>query len=198
MKRLGLIILTLVLAMVFSVITATNVSSQSASIDLYPQRGFSTVTVSGTEFYGGEVSIYWDGTQVPTVPVVVYPEYDVRKVTVFTAIISVLTQDEPGEHTIEARDEEGGRASAEFIVIDMTGPQGLKGDRGPEGDTGSAGPAGEQGPAGEPGPTGEPGEPGPQGETGPGAGMSIIAVILALAAIVLAIFGRLKKWIVGS
>lgn len=200
MKRFGLIILTLVLTLMFLVITATNVSSATDSIELYPDSGFSTVTIYGEGFYGGEISIYWDGTQVPTVPTVITPTLidEKNRIYGFTAIISVLTQNEPGEHTIEARDEEGGRASAEFIVIDMTGPEGPKGEEGADGATGSAGPAGEQGPAGEPGPTGEPGEPGPQGETGPGAGMSIIAIILALAAIVLAIFGRLKKWIVGS
>jgi hypothetical protein len=196
MKRFGLIILTLILTMTFMVITATSVSS-AESIELYPESGFSTVTVTGTDFYGGEISIFWDGTRVPTVPTVVYPDYQ-RETGEFTAIISVLTPNEPGEHTISVRDQEGGRASAEFTVIDMTGPQGPKGEEGATGATGPAGSAGEPGPTGEPGPQGEPGEQGPIGEPGPGAGMSIIAIILALTAVVLSIFGRLKKWIVGS
>jgi hypothetical protein len=41
------------------------------------------------------------------------------------------------------------------------------------------------------------GEAGPPGEPGPGAGMSIVAIILALAALGLMIFGRIKKWVIG-
>ena len=85
----------------------------------------------------------------------------------FTAIISMPTQIEPGEYIITAQDQERFIADATFTVIDMTGPQGL------------------------------PGEPGPAGEPGPGAGMSIIAIILAVIAIGLAVFGRIKKWIIG-
>jgi hypothetical protein len=129
---------------------------------------------------------------------VVYPSSVTGQSGDFTAIISVLTPDEPGEHAIQARDQEGGRASAVFTVLDMTGPQGPPGEEGPAGARGPSGPAGEAGPTGETGPQGPAGETGPAGEPGPGAGISIIAIILALIAIGLSVFGRLKKWIVGS
>lgn len=199
MKRFGLVILTLLLTMVFVVAAATNVYSQNRSprITLSPTYGYSTVTVYGTDFYGGEVTIYWDMAEVPTVPTVIYPTSVTGASGAFSAIISVYTQDEPGEHLIEARDQEGGRASAEFTVIDMTGPAGPAGETGPAGERGPAGPAGAAGPAGEPGPTGPPGETGPAGEPGPGAGMSLIAIIIALIALGFALFGTIKKWIVG-
>ena len=201
MKRFGLVILTLFITLAVVGVTASEVYSQAnPRITLYPPSGFSTVTISGTGFYGGEVSIYWDGTRVPTVPSPLYPSSVTGAAGNFTAIITVLTPDEPGEHEIMARDQEGGRAEAIFEVIDMTGPAGPPGEPGPAGPAGVAGPAGatgQPGPAGEPGPTGPPGEPGPAGEPGPGAGMSIIAIILALIAIGLTLFGRIKKWIIG-
>lgn len=197
MKRLGLVMATLLLTLILVVATATNVSSQSASIELYPEYGYSTVTIYGTDFNGGEVSIYWDGAQVPTVPTVLTSTYRADKTLAFTAIISVYTQDEPGEHVIKAEDQEGGQARAEFTVIDMTGPAGPQGEPGPAGERGPAGATGAQGPAGETGPQGPQGEPGPAGETGPGAGMSIIAIILALVALGVSLFSTIKKWIVG-
>ena len=54
----------------------------------------------------------------------------------FTAIISVPTPDEPGPHTVTARDEEGSTASAVFTVIDVIGPEGPPGEQGPPGPSG--------------------------------------------------------------
>ena len=75
--------------------------------------------------------------------------------------------------------------------VSRPGPAGLPGPRGSEGPTGDPGPAGATGPQGLPGEQGTPGEP------GPGAGMSIVAIVLALAALGLTLFGKIKKWIVG-
>jgi hypothetical protein len=109
--------------------------------------------------------------------------------------------------------------SAVFNVIDMTGPQGPEGPAGPQGDMGSKGLTGATGPQGSQGEPGPQGPPGPQGSAGEsvvqeesavgtstssssgattaGLSMSIVALIIALVALALVIFGKLKKWIVG-
>ncbi len=119
-------------------------------------------------------------------------------------------------------------AEADFTVVNMTGPAGPAGPIGPEGPAGPAGPAGPSGPAGStgstgatgatgsegpegpPGPagpagptgptgaTGPAGPQGPQGEPGPAGGISIAAIVLAGGAIILTLFGMLRKLIVGS
>jgi hypothetical protein len=111
------------------------------------------------------------------------------------------------------------QGEAVFTVIDMTGPQGLEGPEGPTGEMGPKGPAGAtgpQGPQGGPGPQGPAGIQGPVGESViqaqpesdisssssngtavAGLSMSIVALLLALVAIGLIVFGKLKKWIVG-
>ena len=198
MKRLSLLLVALlIIAFTLAGTSPSKVYSQvrGEEISLYPRSGFSALTVSGEGFFGGEISIYWDGTRIPTVPSPLYSS-DTQDGS-FTAIITVLTPDEPGEHEITARDQEGFHASAVFTVIDMTGPAGEAGVPGPAGDTGPAGPAGRPGPAGEPGPIGPPGDTGPAGEAGPGGGISIVAIILSLIAIGLVLVGKIKKWVLG-
>jgi hypothetical protein len=208
MKRLGiLVVVVLFLTMVLVGVTTDKAYSQAAApvITLTPNTGFAATTVSGTGFVSGQVSIYWGGTRLPTVPTPVYVTVVTgAQMGTFTAIITVPTQTKPGEYLVTAQDERGTNASATFKVIDMTGPQGLQGltgPAGPQGPSGTAGQAGTAAAAGAPGPVGPqgpPGEEGPPGEAGPSAaGMSIIAIILAVIALALAVFGRLKKWITG-
>jgi hypothetical protein len=198
MRRFSLLAVSvLLLALVIMGATSEEVYSQDGRgrIVLSPESGFSVVTVSGTGFYGGEVSIFWDDERIPTVPAPLYSRDTAQGL--FTAIISVPTQTEPGEYVVTARDQEGITAHAVFTVIDMTGPEGPPGPEGPAGPAGSPGP---QGAAGEPGPIGEPGPPGetgPQGDPGPGAGISIVAIIIALIALGMQLFGKVKKWILG-
>jgi hypothetical protein len=206
MKRLGiLVVVVLFLTMVLVGVTADKAYSQAPRITLTPSSGFAATTVYGTGFVSGQVSIYWAGTRLPTVPTPVYVTVATgAQLGTFTAIITVPTQTKPGEYLVTAQDERGTSASATFMVIDMTGPQGPQGAPGPAGSTGPMGPsgsAGKQGPPGEQGPPGKqgpPGEQGPPGGAGPSAaGMSIIAIILAVIALALAVFGRIKKWITG-
>jgi hypothetical protein len=204
MKRLRFRVVTaLLISLVLLGATAQAAYSQiQPSITLSPESGFSAVTVVGRGFQGGEISIYWDTEQIPTVPSPLYG-YETQ-FGGFTAIISVPTQTEPGEYEIIAMDQEGADASAMFTVIDMTGPEGLPGEPGPAGESGSSGGSGSQGPPGEPGPPGPSGQMGPPGETGPpgepgpaAGGVSIVAIILALVALGFAILGRVKKWVIG-
>jgi len=201
MRKLSfLVILTLLLTLVLVGATTDEAYSQArASITLTPESGCCSIIISGEGFFGGEISIYWEEDHIPTVPSPLYAS-DTKEGS-FTAIISVPTQTEPGEYVITALDEEGFSASATFTVIDMTGPPGPASEvPGPPGPPGEEGPPGEPGPAGELGPQGPAGEQGPQGpagEPGPGAGMSIVAIVLALIALGLTIFGRIKKWIIG-
>jgi len=174
------VVLALLLNLVVVGATANEVYSEAgvpARITLSPTSGFSAITITGSGFYGGEITINWDGERIPTVPSPLY-SYDTQEGR-FTAIISVPTQTDPGEHIVIARDQEGAEAGAVFEVVDMTGPQGLPGGQGSRG---------EQGPPGE---QGSPGEPGPAG------GISIAAVVLALIALGLTLLGRIKKWVVG-
>ena len=197
MKRLSLFVfLATLLILVVGVPSHKVYSQHSGSISLSPTSGFSTVTIagsgfSGSGFYGGEISIYWDGEPIPTVPAPLYANQQGN----FTAIISVPTQTDPGEHTVTARDQQGTTASAIFEVVDMTGPQGPRGEQGPAGEQGPTGEQGAQGEPGPPGPTGEqgpPGLPGPAGE--PGAqGLSIAAIALALSALLLTLLRRSKR-----
>ena len=201
MRKLSfLVVLTLLFTLVLAGATTDEAHSQArASITLTPESGFSATTISGKGFYGGRITVYWEEDEIPTVPSPLY-SYDTQDGS-FTAIISVPTQTEPGEYVITAQDQEGFTASATFTVIDMTGPPGPASEvPGPPGPPGKQGPPGEPGSAGEPGPQGPAGEQGPEGpggEPGLGAGMSIVAIVLALIALGLVIFGKIKKWIVG-
>ena len=200
MKRLSLLVtLPLLLTLVLVGITADKAYSQArASITLNPESGSSAIIISGKGYFGGEIFIYWEDEQIPTVPSPLYAR-DTQDGS-FAALIIVPVDSTPGEYVITAVDEEGFNDDAVFTVIAITGPPG------PPGEPGSAGPAGPQGPEGlpgEPGPIGPtgaqglPGEPGPPGDPGPGAGMSIVAIILALIALGITLFGRIKKLIVG-
>ena len=191
MKRFSFfVVLALLLNLVVVGATANEVYSEAgvpARITLSPTSGFSAITITGSGFYGGEITINWDGERIPTVPSPLY-SYDTQEGR-FTAIISVPTQTDPGEHIVIARDQEGAEAGAVFEVVDMTGPQGLPGGQGSPG---------EQGPRGEqPGEQGPPGEQGSPGEPGPAGGISIAAVVLALIALGLTLLGRIKKWVAG-
>jgi hypothetical protein len=224
MKRVTyLIVFPLVACLVMLLGSAASVLAAGA-ITLTPTSGFAALTVSGSGFFGGTVTIYWDDVQIPTVPMVVIADPSGN----FTAIISVPTQTRPGDHNVTATSMQtvatGGQTgapsiitvtytgSAIFKVIDMTGltgpagPAGPTGDMGPRGPAGAAGALGTQGEPGPQGPQGEQGEQGPPGETGAtgatgavtaGMSMSIVALILALVAIGLMVLGKLKKWIVG-
>lgn len=202
MKRWNLlVILTLLLTLALAGATTDKVYSQDTSITLTPESGYCAVIISGEGFFGGEIFIYWEDDQVPAVPSPLYSR-DTQDGS-FTAIITVPTQTEPGEYVITAIDQENFNADAVFTVVAATGPAGPPGDPGPAGPAGPAGSRGPEGPTGDPGPAGAtgsqglPGEQGTPGEPGPGAGMSIIAIVLALAALGLTLFGKIKKWIVG-
>ena len=199
MKKWGrLVILTLLLTLVLAGATTDDVYSQNASITLTPESGCCAIIISGEGFFGGEIFIYWEDDQVPAVPSPLYSR-DTQDGS-FTAIITVPTQTEPGEYVITAIDQEHFNAEAIFTVVAATGPAGPPGDPGPDGPPGprgTEGPTGDPGPAGATGPQGLPGEQGTPGEPGPGAGMSIVAIVLALAALGLILFDKIKKWIVG-
>lgn len=187
-------------------------SQAQASITLSPNTGFAAVTVSGVGFPAGyPIVILWDNNQVPTVPSSVL----VSGPGTFTAIITVPDQAPAGDHAIVARSmiATGAQvvAGANFRVVDMTGPPGPAGPTGPAGPagpagSGSIGPTGPQGEKGDPGPTGAPGprgesgpqgEPGPAGEAGSASKISIIALVLAFAALIVVVLGRVFKWIAG-
>jgi len=199
MKRWSLlVILTLLLTLALAGATTDEVYSQDTSITLTPESGCCSIIISGEGFFGGEISIYWEDDQVPTVPSPLYTR-DTQDGS-FTAIITVPIQTEPGEYVITAIDQEHFNADAIFTVVEVTGPAGPPGDpgpAGPPGPQGPEGPTGDPGPAGATGSQGLPGEQGTPGEPGPGAGMSIVAIVLALAALGLTLFGKIKKWIVG-
>jgi len=205
MKRLGILaVVLLFLTVVLVGVSADKAYSQAPTITLTPSSGFAATTVYGTNFPSGQIFIYWAGTRLPTVPMPVYASVATgAQLGSFTAIITVPTQTKPGEYQVTAQHERGTSATATFVVVDMTGPQGPQGpagSSGPQGPSGPSGPAGAQGLRGEPGPQGPQGPPGPQGPeggTGPGAGMSIIAIILAVVALALSVFGQIKKWITG-
>jgi len=128
-----------------------------ANLSLMPNTGFASLTMVGSGFSSNsQIAITWDGTVIPTVPSPLTTDANGN----FTAIVSVLTQNSPGSHTVNATDESGNWATATFTVVDMTGPQGpqgpqgLKGDKGDKGDTGVQGPIGSQGLQGPQGPPG--------------------------------------------
>jgi hypothetical protein len=223
--RFMTILLMIILLSSFCVVPVT-AATPSLAVTLTPESGFSALTISGRISNGDGYSfdslkVYWDGEQIPTVPVTVY----LGETNLFSAIISVPTQTSPGEHTVKvsvvahAYQTAGAVSnlslsdSALFEVIDMTGPAGIAGLKG---DTGSTGPAGATGSTGSAGVKGDPGPIGPQGERGltgpqgpqgePGlsgtqtkvvTGVSILALILSLTCIVLFILAKLKKWVFG-
>lgn len=151
----------------------------AASITLSPNTGFSSIMVVGTGFTpGNNITIFWDANPIPTIlsPLLVGLGGD------FTTLINVPSQTEPGSHTVTAKDFTNGvNASAFFTVVNMTGPQGPKGDTG---DQGVQGPKGEKGDTGEQGPIGE---TGPKGDQGPQGEVSSLLSILSIFALILSI-----------
>ena len=134
-------------------------ANPSPSLSLTPNTGFSSTTIGGFQFSNNsDVTITWDGTTIPSVPSSVITDTTGR----FAALISVPTQTAPGVHTINATDESGNWATATFTVVNMTGPQGPKGDTGAQGPTGLQG---QQGPKGDKGDTGLQGPPASLGDT---------------------------------
>lgn len=168
-----------------------------ADLTLVPTTGFAATTIDASGFApNAEITITWDGTPIPTVPSTLTTDASGS----FTAIISVPTQNDPGNHTVNATDEYGNSAEVTFTVLDMTGPQGPQGEIGPQGPQGATGPqgeTGEQGATGPQGPQGPQGATGPQGETGPSSEVPIeyvaVPVIPSIAAIALAIFALVRK-----
>ena len=111
-------------------------------LGLVPDTGFASTTIVGSGFSANsEITITWNGTSIPPVPSPLTTDSDGN----FTAIISVLTPNDPGTHIVKATDEKGHSAEATFTLVDMTGPEGPQGE---QGETGPQGPQGEQGPAG--------------------------------------------------
>ena len=208
-------------------LTVERASAQGPpAIFLSPTSGFAALTVSGTEFtVGVPVTILWDDVPVPTVPRTVITTLATGQNGVFTALIAVPTQTEPGAHVVTALDTETNlTAFALFTVTDITGaagpageqgpagsagpegpagpagPVGASGPRGVTGDTGPEGPAGEIGPQGLPGERGPAGEQGPQGlpgEPGPAGAISVAAIVIAVAALAWTALRMLKKVVVG-
>jgi len=190
MKKLGLLVVLALVIPLTMLFTAQVVYSQDAGeISLNPQEGISTITVTGTGFVG-YITVYWDGEVIPTLPYDVLPD---GPSGYFSAIISVPSQKDPGEHTVKVEDNYDHVDTATFTVTDLTGAKGPTGNKGPRGERGREGPTGEpgpMGPVGSPGPTGDMGPPGPPGETGQTAFMapliiSIGAVVLGLIVLVL-------------
>ena len=145
-----------------------NGSYRIVLFSLAPDTGFAATTIEGGGFAANsKITITWDGTPIPTVPSPLITDENGN----FTAIISVPTQTEPGAHTVRATDEEGFWAEATFTVLDMTGPQG------PKGDTGDTGPKGDT------------------GDTGAAAPTEYLwaSLILAIIAILIAAFGIFRK-----
>jgi hypothetical protein len=128
MRRVSVsIVLTLLLVLALAGAMPGAVYAQS-NIDLSPTSGFSCITISGQGFVG-QVTIYWAGKPISTVPSPV----DLANDGTFTAIITVPTQTKPGDYTIRADGLRGTTASARFTVVDMTGATGPAGPAGPEG-----------------------------------------------------------------
>jgi hypothetical protein len=154
-------------------------------IKLVPSTGFAATTLNCSGFApNSEINITWDGTLIPTVPSPLVTDSYGN----FTAIISVLTPNSPGNHVVRATDESGNWAEATFTVIDMKGPQGPTGTTGPKGEKGDTGPQGPQGPTGTTGPKGD---TGPQGEA---PLWSVAATVVpSIIAIVLAVYAIVKK-----
>jgi len=182
MKRLRLAAVLVVLTLALSLIPVSSIMAQEPvpTITLSPEGGFSAVTIVGEHFPYPFMSTYsvrtlWDGEEIPNYP---GHEYftDTQVDISFVVIISVPTQAAPGPHTVSAylSSLEGDTPaySAEFTVLDMTGPQGIQGVAGPAGPAGAGvagakGDKGDTGAQGAVGPAGLQGPAGPQGPPGP-------------------------------
>jgi hypothetical protein len=185
--------------------TANNILSMNITITrgiaLVPATGIAATTVIGAGFAANSnVTITWDGTPVPTVPMVVTTDSNGN----FVAMITVPTQTEPDDYTINATDGDGNWASRDFTVVDVTGPEGPEGPEGPagaDGAPGAPGAPGEDGADGAPGAPGEDGADGAPGATGAAGADGADApteylwasLILAIVAILIAGYGILRK-----
>jgi hypothetical protein len=151
-------------------------------LELTPSTGFASTTVVGSGGFAAnsKITITWDGTPLPTVPI----EITTNAYGNFTAIVSVLTPNVPGTHVVNATDESGRSGWATFTVVDMTGPIGPEGDEGPQGVPGPTGATGEQGLKGD------------KGDQGPAGVVPVetiaLAFIPAIIAIILAVFALMK------
>ncbi len=157
-------------------------------LELVPASGFASSTIVGSGGFAGNsrINVTWDDAPVPTVPQVITTDVYGN----FTAIISVLTPNDPGPHVVNATDEFGRSGWATFTVVDMTGPTGPQGVQGP---TGPAGPQGERGATGLTGPEGVQGEQGEQGPAGVVALESVAVVAVpSIVAIVVAVYALMK------
>ena len=121
-------------------------------LELMPATGFASTTIVGSGGFAAnaKITITWDGTPVPTVPM----EITTDAYGNFTAVVSVLTPNVPGAHLVNATDESGRSWATTFTVIDMTGPQGEEGLPGATGTTGATGAQGAKGDTGAQGPAG--------------------------------------------
>jgi len=148
----------------------------ATSLTLSPNSGFSSIMVVGTGFSPVDnITIFWNGIAIPTIESPLYTNL----LGNFTALINVPSQTKPGSYNVTAKDfSSGEKASAFFTVVNMTGPQGPKGDTGPQGAQGLTGDTGEQGPVG---------ETGPKGDQGPTGEMSLLQSILIIFAFVLSV-----------
>jgi len=99
-------------------------------ITLSPSSGFACTTVQGAYFTpNSTITITWDGEKIPTIPNKVITDSTGN----FTAIITVPTQTDVGEHEVRAEDAEGIAGTAKFKVVNMKGEQGEPGLQGPQG-----------------------------------------------------------------
>ena len=192
-------------------------------IELEPSADFASVNVTGYNMgSGAPISMYWDDYDTPLTldPDPLFAD----EIGFFTASFVIPTDASAGAHIVWAEgwsfppgEPEIRSNDAIIIIVAMmgpSGPEGPKGDRGPrglpgpDGPSGPSGSAGEQGSPGEPGAAGSPGSTGlqgpegPQGEQGPPgesapAGGVIAAIVLAIIAIGLTVFGWLKRLIAG-
>jgi len=182
--------LALVLAVVTALFAAGDAHSQTPSIELTPNSGFSSFTVVGSDFNNlTDITFTWDGD-----PVDHFPDRFLDGPT-FTTIITVPSGSRPGRHTVTAygsiieSSDPPVTTSATFTVIDTTGPQGTQGLDGEDGASGLPGSPGSIGPPGPYGPQGNQGRPGE--ETNPGINMA--AILLALGVIALNFVLMAKK-----
>ncbi|GEM_PF-1923064 len=168
---------------VFSLSVFLSQVAYAASLTLSPNSGFSSIMVVGAGFSPGDnITIFWDGSAIPTI---LSPLY-VGLGGGFTALINVPSQTKPGSHNVTAKGLVGGtNASALFTVVNMTGPNGPKGDAGSQGAQGSTG---QKGDTGEKGPAGEPGSKGDQGPPGEMSLPQSILIIFALVLSILSLF----------
>lgn len=163
----------------------------SPSISLSPSSGFSSIMVYGTGFSpSSSITIYWDGNSIPNIPSPLITNF----LGEFTAIINVQNQTDPGFYNVTAIDSLGGQASAFFTVVNMTGPEGPKGDTGPQGPEGTSGEKGDTGEQGISGEKGEKGDQGPSGQMGLFEEVIVVfALIFSILSLLLIYFHTRKK-----